>query len=277
MTSPAIPLRRSLPAVRDYGRELWQRREFAAYMAWGNLKARNASTALGLVWWILNPLLLGAIYGLIFGLVLKVSRGTEAYVSYLISGIFVFYYTRAAMVGGVNSIVSNTRLLANLRFPRLVLPISALIEAGVGFLASLSIFFLISGPVNGVWPGATIVWLVPALGIHTMFNLGLSAMVARIAVPFRDVNNLVPYVVRLWLYLSPIIYPVSFLADTSPSLRTVLEANPFFPLLAVYRHALLGSPMSGGDVISSLAWAVTTMLVGVAVFVRHEGTMTKYL
>ena len=278
MSTNTVPLRRVLPAAGTYVRDLWNRREFAWYLALGNLKARNASTALGLVWWVLNPLLLGGIYGLVFGVILDVRRGTDDYIAYLLAGIFPFYYVRSAMTGGVNSIIGNTKLIANLRFPRMILPFSALVESGVGFLASLAVFYAIAGPLQGVWPGQSVVWLVPAFIILTMFNLGMSALVARVAVPFRDVNNLVPYFVRLWLYLSPVIYPVTFLEqNVSGPLQVVLKANPLFSMLAVFRHALMGLPLDGSEVLTATAWAIGMMVVGVSLFVRYESRMTRYL
>lgn len=278
MATNTVPLRRVLPAAGTYVRDLWNRREFAWYLALGNLKARNASTALGLVWWVLNPLLLGGIYGLVFGVILDVRRGTDDYIAYLLAGIFPFYYVRSAMTGGVNSIISNTKLIANLRFPRMILPFSALVESGVGFLASLAVFYAIAGPLQGVWPGQSVLWLVPAFIILTIFNLGMSALVARVAVPFRDVNNLVPYFVRLWLYLSPVIYPVTFLEQNlSGPLEVALKANPLFSMLAVFRHALMGLPLGGGEVLTAAAWAIGMMVVGVGLFVRYESRMTRYL
>ena len=274
----SVTPRTSLAAsAREYIRELWHRREFALYMALGNLQARNASTSLGLFWWVLNPLLLGAIYGLIFGVVLKVSRGIDDYVAYLLAGMFVFYYTRSSMVGAVNSILTNAKMLANLRFPRMVLPVSALVESAVGFASSLSVYYFIVGPINGIWPTAALVWLIPAFVIHSAFNLGMAAFVARIAVPFRDVNNLVPYMLRLWLYLSPIIYPVAQLETVNAGLRNVLKLNPLFPILSMYRHALVGTDMPLSDVLYAVLWSVVILVVGVGVFVRSEARMTRYL
>ncbi len=277
MTTSTVPLRRAISGVRAYVRHLWNRREFAFHLALGNVKARNASTTLGLIWWVINPLLLGGIYALVFGVILDIQRGEENYIAYLLAGMFAFYYTRSVMVGAVNSIIQNARLLANLPFPRLVLPGSALIESAVGFVASLGIYYLIVGPIDGVWPGSTVWWLLPAFLLHTLFSFGLGALVARLAVPFRDLNNLVPYVLRLWLYVSPVIWPVTFLENARPGIQQVLEWNPLFPILAVYRHALMGQTLTGGDVVVASTWSVLLFLFGVGLFVRNEGRMTRYI
>ena len=106
-------VRRTTSAGIDYVKSLWARREFAWYMAMGNLKSRNASTALGLLWWILNPLLQGAVYFVVFGLILNVSRD----LGYLLAGVFVFYFTSTSMTSGANSIVQNRQLLVNPAIP----------------------------------------------------------------------------------------------------------------------------------------------------------------
>lgn len=263
-----------LAAVRIYVATLWTRREFAWYMAMGNLKARNASTTLGLFWWVLNPLLLGAVYFLVFGIVLGVSRD----LSYLLSGMFVFYYTSTALTGGANSIISNSRLLVNLSFPRLIMPIVAITEAGVGFLASVPALYLIIGPSQGAWPGIEILWLFPLVfAIHTVFNLGLAAIAARVAVPFRDINNLLPYVNRIWLYLSPIIIPATFVDDLASPWDTLFNLNPLVPIIGLYRTALLGYPFEIWMLGAATAWAVGLATVSIAAFVKYEGRMARYL
>ena len=98
-----------MAAASDYVSQVWQRREFAWYLAMGNLKARNASTTLGLLWWVLNPVLLGAVYWFVFGLLFH--RGSSnfgtPFLVFLLSGMFPFYFTQSALTGGVNSIVGN--------------------------------------------------------------------------------------------------------------------------------------------------------------------------
>ena len=138
-------------------------------------------------------------------------------------------------------------------------------------------YYPIVGLTDGVWPGATIFWLVPAFVIHSIFNFGLSAVAARVAVPYRDVNNLVPYFLRLWLYLSPIIYPLSFVDDLGSRWRAAVEINPLFPILTMYRHALMGQGLEGEQVVYALTWALAVFIVGVGLFVRSEARMTRDL
>ena len=173
--------------------------------------------------------------------------------------MFVFHFTNQSMSGGANAILQNAKLLANLKFPRMVLLISALIESIVGFLASLLVFYVISWLTVDIRPTKSTLLLLVIIPIQILFNLGLSAIVARMAVPFRDINNFLPYVNRLWLYLSPIIWSLSFLEDADPALKTLVELNPMFHIIGLYRGALIGGvdyPLVTSDLLISLAWAV---------------------
>lgn len=266
-----------LSGWRNYLRNLWRWREFGWFLAMGNLKARNASTSLGLFWWVLNPLIMAAIYFLVFGVIFDGRRGDEDFVAWLLSGVFVFNYTATAMTSGANSVLANGRLLVNIRFPRMVLPISAVIETGVGFALSIPVYYVIVWPANGLAPGAGLVWLPAAFGLHTLFNLGLAAWTARLAVPFRDINNLLPHITRLWLYLSPIIWPLSFIESRGGWMEQLASFNPMFGLLSFYRTALMGRPLDGGAFALALAWTLLIGLGGIISFTRHEGNMVRHL
>ena len=271
----------SIPSGRvqrsiDYLRELWRRREFAVYLGLGNLKAKNASTALGLVWWVINPLLLGGVYFLVFGLFFN-REDPAGFLAYLLSGMFVFHFTSQSLTGGANSILSNSKLLVNLRFPRLVLPISALIESGVGFVTSLAVFHAITIPLGVVTPGYRLVYLPFALGIHVVFNLGLAGLAARLAVPFRDINNLIPYVNRIWLYLSPVIWRLPFLENASEGAVRAVQANPMYHIISLYRSILFNTPIHMSDLLWSIGSAVVIGGLGIALFVRYEGHIVRHL
>lgn len=274
--SPSKPASGRVGRAFEYVRDLWQRREFALALGLGNLKARNASTSLGLFWWVLNPLLLGGVYFLVFG-VLFGDRRPPGFLVYLLSGMFAFHFTSQSMTGGANSIIQNAKLLANIRFPRLILPISTMIEATVGFAVSLGVFFVIAAFYGHADFTYRIAYLPAIVAIHIVFNLGLSAISARLAVPFRDINNLLPYINRIWLYTTPIIWPLSFLDDVGSEIETLIRLNPMFSIVGLYRSALLGSPFHTDHIVGAMAWSAAIGLIGVAAFIKHEGRMVRYL
>jgi teichoic acid transport system permease protein len=268
-----------------YAKDLWRRREFVWFLAMGNFKARNASTTLGLFWWVLNPVLLSLVYWFVFGYIFPGSRD----IIYLMSGMFVFHFTAQSLTGGANAILQNSKLLTNLKFPRLVLPMANLIEAVVGFSVSVGILLLLQLVLRGVIPGVRLSLLLIVIPLHVLFNLGLASIAARLAVPFRDINNFIPYITRVWLYLSPIIWPLSFLdSERAASVAPFAELNPMFSLISVYRAALtflvddegrvIGpSPFDSSQLVQFAVWAIAIGLIGIGLFVRYEGKIARHL
>ncbi|NND03496.1 MAG: ABC transporter permease, partial [Acidimicrobiia bacterium] len=219
---------------------MWARREFAWYLATSNLKARNATTSLGILWWVLNPLLLTMVFFLVFGVIIQQGRrGDPEYLAYLMSGMFGYRFTSSVIQRASNTIVNNSRLIVNMRFPRLLLPLSSVIEAAVGFLVSIVVFFAISGPSIGNWPTWNFLYFFPIFFFQIFFSLGLGALAARLAVPFRDVSNLIPYLLRMWLYLSPIIWSTENLENAPDWVAPLMNLNPMHHILNAYRAALL--------------------------------------
>lgn len=279
-TTPAYYSRRLV----YYVKELWRRREFVWFLAMGNFKARNASTALGLFWWVLNPILLSLVYWFVFGLIFPSERD----IIYLMSGMFVFHFTAQSMTGGAHAILQNSKLLTNLKFPRLILPMANLIEALVGFIVSLGVLVGLQLVLRRYVPGASLVLLLVVIPLHILFNLGLASITARLAVPFRDINNFIPYLTRIWLYLSPIIWPVSFLeSESASSFARLAEFNPLFSLISVYRAALVPlveggtvigpTPLDPGMLAQFAAWALLIGFSGIGLFVRFEGKIARHL
>jgi teichoic acid transport system permease protein len=266
----------SLRHWRTYVTDLWSRRDFAAFLIQGNLASRNASTALGLMWWILNPLISAGIYFVVFGLILEGRRAQENFLTYLVVGVFAFQFTAMSMNGGANLVKQNARLLANVRFPRLILPMVGVAESFVGYIVSLSAVFIVS-LTTSIVPSIDLLWLVPVLLIHTVFNLGLSALTARWVVPIRDLGNLIPHLTRFWFYLTPIIWGLSFLEGKPDWAVNLIRANPMYSIVQLYRVAFMHFPLELSDLTNALAWAGAVAILGVATFVRNEGTMVHHL
>ena len=261
-----------------YLRELWRRRDFVWSLSMANVRGRHASTSLGLAWWVLDPLLLGSIFLLVFGVILDTRRGDPNYIAFLLSGLFAFFYTRRTMTSGATAIQLNSQMVATQRFPRLLLPLSAVIEGGIAYLFSLIPFFMIAGFIGGDWPTASIVWLPLAFVCHTLFNFGLSLLVAQLVLPFRDIGNVMVYLARVWMYLSPVIYPLDVrLKNVSDTLFAIFSFNPMASILGLYRHALLDRELLMRDIVGSISWAVFMLVLGVVTFVRMEHKIPRYL
>jgi len=271
-TAPARPQR------FGYLAELWRRRDFAWYTALGNLRARHSNTFLGAVWWVLSPLLLGMVFLLVFGIILDTRKGDPNYVGYLLSGLFAFTFTRTVMTSGVQAMKTNAKLISTRQFPRLLLPITAVIEAAIGFLASIIPFFLIVGISSGQWPGTYSLILLPIFVLHVLFNVGLAVFFTVLVIPVPDLGNFMQFLSRIWLYTSPIIFPIDVrLKELSEFWFTVLSFNPMVSFLGVYRGALLGRDIDPVHWFGSIAWGVGLLVVGVYLFIRNETRLVRYL
>lgn len=261
------PHERTLPPLRPYFRELWARRRFAYHMARTNLKARHYDTLFGQLWQILNPLLLAGVYYLVFGVILGGARGNPSYLAVLLSGLFAFYYTRNALGMGAGSIVGGGSLIMNTAFPRALLPASAMMSALMLYLPTLVVygFFHVLG---GQPVGIQLVALPLVIAIHTVFNLGLALAFAALTVYFRDTSSFMPYLLRIWLYLSPVLYTIE---DVPEKLRPFLAANPLFPLFGAWHEILIAGTFPSPHLLGYASlWALAALIVGAWFFMSRE-------
>ena len=233
---------------RDYLRRLWARRDFTVQLALGNVAAQTSSTRLGMVWWIINPLLLSLIYFLVFGVILGGRRGNPEFLAYLVIGVFAFRFLSQTMAKSAKLITNNSKLITSVRMPRLLFPIAATIESAVGFSVGLLVFFALVMPFRGITPTWWTLLLPVPLVLQFLFVLGMGALTARFVVRIRDVANLVPHFTRLWFYLSPVLWPLDRLDEMQNSeldfILPFIFANPMFAILSLYRTALLGTELA---------------------------------
>jgi teichoic acid transport system permease protein len=270
---PAPGLQRAgarLP-VDEYTRRLWHRRYFMAAYATASNAVGYERSFLGQAWQLLTPLLNILVYYLIFGLLLHTNRGVPNFIAFLTVGVFVFGFCTTSLVAGSKSITGNIGLVRALQFPRAVLPISVTIRALLQLLYSLFVMvpiLLISGePLTLNW-----LLLAPAIVLQAMFCLGLAFLAARIASRVPDTTQILPFVSRVWMYTSGVMYSVQvFSRGHAHWVSTVLTFNPATVYLNLARHALLvGSPASAFTWLIGLAWAVGTLVMSYLYFWRGE-------
>lgn len=252
---------------------IWRWRDFLVRIPMAERKARNQDSVLGQLWNLLNPLLLIAVYYLIFGVVLGVEGrgGVEAYLPFLIVGIIAFDYTRSATQAGSQTMVRHRALMQTVSFPRAVLPLSVLVAETAAYLYAVPVMLVLASLAPG-GPAPQLSWLllVPALAIQAMFNLGALMIVARISIRFRDIQQFLPYLLRLLLYASGVLIPISVDLIPNTTLVAVLQANPMYNLVEMVRGAVL---YGGGDArvwLVGTGWAVATLLIGFWYFRRAE-------
>ena len=263
--------------LRDYLRELWVRREFAITVPLSELRAQNQDTTLGQLWHLLNPLFLIGIYYFVFGIVLNVEdrRGVEGYLSFLIVGVIVFNYTRSAMQSGARMIVKNRRLVQSINFPRAILPVSSVVSETVSYFYAIPMMLVLLLGTNlvtdtTVVPTWTWLLLIPVIVIQALFNLGLSMATARFAFHFRDVQNFMPYVLRLWFYMSGVLYPINEELIGVTWVRRLLQTNPAWAIIEIARDALLYDRAVGWVWGLAVGWTLVVLLFGFWYFRQAE-------
>ncbi len=259
------PFKAGLPPLVRYWKSLWSRRRFISEYSRSELREQHFDSVFGQLWLVLNPLLLSAVYYL---LIIIIGGASDALrYAHLTATLFLFYLVANSLTGGVKSITAGQRLILNTAFPRIMLPISAVVIAVFKFLPTLVIFFIIRS-VLGLPYSWQMLWALPILLITIILALGLAITISCINVYFRDIASFLPYLTRTLLYLSPILYEASAL---KPALRSLQVLNPLFPILESWSAALVhGQTPQGSNLLAALAWAIGVFLIGTYFFLSRE-------
>ena len=259
------------PPLTEYLVQLWGSRHFVVYDARVRLSVSQEHTLLGKAWLVLNPVLLGLTFLLIFGVLLGTGRGVDNFIGYLLVGIMMFTYSSRSIVAGSRSMSSGRALIRGFSFPRAALPLSInlreLLSQGFVLAAMVVMVLLIppSEPITWRW-----LLLIPIVALQTIFNWGFGMLMAPLVHRIPDVSNLLAFVMRIWMYSSGIFYdPARFVTDER--WMVLFEANPLYQVLSMSRDCLLYAttpPWWSWTVLVVASFG--TWLVGLWVFWRNE-------
>jgi teichoic acid transport system permease protein len=260
------PHKIGLPPLRPYVREVWRRREFAREMARTDLSSQHVTTAFGMLWLVLNPLLLAGVYFVLIDILRSGSRGA-GFFAHLMAGIFAYYFIADTLRLSVKSVTSGGRLILNTAFPRVLLPISAMLTAFFRFLPTLVIYapvHLLAGlPIN-----LNTLWVFPLIGMMVLFSTGMAMVVSAGQVYFRDLKNFLPYILRVWMYVTPVLY---YAHEVPHGYNFLLVVNPLGGIFTAWSDALNAGVMPGTNaLLHGLAWSVAVFVVGSLFFMSRE-------
>lgn len=259
------PFRAGLPPLIRYWKSLWSRRRFIAEYSRSELREQHFDSFFGQMWLVLNPLLLSAVYFLLI-VIIRGSSDVTRY-AHLTATLFLFYLVANSLTGGVKSITAGQRLILNTAFPRIMLPISAVVIAVFKFIPTLLVFFIIRTILGRPYTWEML-WAIPVLLITIFLALGLAITISCVNVYFRDISSFLPYMTRTLLYLSPILYEASAL---KPQLLAIEAFNPLFPILDSWSRTLVhGQAPQSSSLLTSLAWALGVFLIGTYFFLSRE-------
>jgi teichoic acid transport system permease protein len=260
------------PRLRSYAYDLLTHRHFIAQLAKTQLLADTASTRLGLLWNFLSPMLLIAIYFLVFGVIYRGLAQIETFYSFLTISLFSFLFSSRTMQSSAGVLSTSIGMMQNLRFPRASLPLAAVYRELLVYLASLPIMFIVM-LIDGISPDARWLALVPVVIAQVVFNAGLGLAVSRMSSHMPDIRNVIPYLARLLIYMSGVMYTLDFLTERGISdlVVSLFHLNPFYAFVALTRGVLLPSQnVVLVDVVVAGVWTLAMGLGGILWFLGRE-------
>jgi ABC-type polysaccharide/polyol phosphate export permease len=264
-----------LEAIDDL-RSRWR---LVRYLARADLKRKGADTLFGNLWWVLDPLLQMAVYVILVTVIFQ--RDTPAYPLFIFAAILPWKWFTTVLSDGITSVTGQERLIKQLKFPKIVLPASSMIEGlvqfGFGLIPLMGMLLLFYRDRLSL----ALVWVPLVVVVQFVFTAGLTIAMAALNVFFRDVGNLSRHVIRLWFYLSPALYgadTIASLGEKHPTIVALMKLNPFYAILESYRAAIYyGATPDFGLLGAVLAGSVVLLALGTIFFKRLEPSFAKVL
>jgi lipopolysaccharide transport system permease protein len=249
--------------------ELWDHRELLYFFVWRDVKVRYKQTAIGAAWAIIQPILTMVTFTILFDKFAKMPSDGLPYPIFSYAALLPWNYFAKSLNGSIGSVVAGAHLITKVYFPRLLLPISATVSGLIDF--GISFIFLL---VMMAWYGIMPTWgvlLLPCFILLTMLTaLSVGLWLAVINVRFRDVGQATSFLIQIWLFASPVAYPVSVVPE---KWRALYSLNPMAGVIEGFRWALLGKQMPDiVSIITSVAVVLVLLVGGIIFFKRMENT-----
>ncbi|HKO61639.1 MAG TPA: ABC transporter permease [Pyrinomonadaceae bacterium] len=247
-------------------RELWVYRELLYLLIWRDIKVRYKQTLLGVAWVVLQPVLTTLVFTIFLGVLLRVPTNGPPYLLFVYSGLLMWIFFSSAVTTSSISLVSNAQLLTKVYFPRSLLPVAAvsarLLDFAIGFVILILLMFY-----YGVRPTSSIFLLPVLIALMTLLTLAVGMIASALNVKYRDVGVLIPVLLHLWMYASPVVYPASLVPGRW---RQLYELNPMAGLIGGFRTAVLGGPINWSSLAVSAAVVVGLVIIASIQFRRME-------
>lgn len=271
----------------SYIKELLTTRELLFNLTMREVKGQYRRTFLGQLWSLINPLATMLVYTVVFLFLLRFEpapgdpSGVEGYPLWLMCGLLPWSYFMRVVNGGLSSVVSNAGLIKKVYFPRMHLPLAVMCSTAITWALEMSVLAIVL-MFFGSMPLPFIPVIVFFMALLAIFAVGLAMMLAILNVHFRDTQHFVGIVLQMWMFLTPIIYPISFVenraASTGEWVLFVYRLNPMERFVAVFRNLLYDNRLPDlSDTLFCVAVAFVTFLIGYAIFSRNEKRLAELL
>ena len=255
--------------------ELWAHREVVLYLGWRDIKVRYKQTVFGASWAIIQPVLTMIVFSVVFGRVAKIPSDGIPYPIFSYAALVPWVFFANSLNKASNSLVGGGNMVKQIYFPRFAIPIASVIGNGLDFLLAMSVLFVMMG-IYGIAPTVNIIWLPFLLALALATALGVSLVLSALNVQFRDIKHAVPFVVQLWMFATPVVYPASVIQD--PTWRALYSLNPMVGVIEGFRWAMLGTDTAPGmSIVMSAVVALTLLIGGAFYFKRMERTFADVI
>jgi lipopolysaccharide transport system permease protein len=239
---------------------LWLHRDLLYFLAWRDVKVRYKQTVLGATWAILQPMLTMLVFTVLFGRLARLPSDNEPYAIFSYTALLPWSFLSLAVTNSSNSLVGNANLITKVYFPRLVIPGAAVGAALVDFVCASTLLFLMM-PLYGVRFSKTLLMFAPLVLLTAMVALGIGMWTSALNVKYRDVRYAVPFLIQLWMFVTPVIYPLAFIPQRW---RWLLSLNPLTAIIEGFRDAVFGRPLNWSEL--GLSSAITLLLLVYALY-----------
>jgi lipopolysaccharide transport system permease protein len=258
----------------NWFKELWRYRELLYFLVWRDLKVRYKQTVLGIAWAVIQPLFTMFVFFFFFGKMAQIPSDGLPYPVFSYSALVAWTYFSAAGTYGANSLIGNTNLLTKVYFPRATIPCAAVISGlpdfAIASVMMVGILFYYQMPLG--WE--LLLWPLLALPL-ALLALGVSLLLSALNVKYRDIKYAVPFGFQLWMFASPIVYPVSIVPE---HLRMWLALNPLAGIIEAFRSLLVPSRALDWNMLAiSLAASIAVFVLGSLYFYKAERTFADII
>jgi lipopolysaccharide transport system permease protein len=265
VTTPVITIAPSRGWAPLQIRQLWQYKDLLYFLVWRDVKVRYKQTVLGAAWAILQPLLTMVVFSVFFGRLAKMPSDGVPYPIFAFTALVPWTFFAHGLNQASNSLVGGANLIKKVYFPRLVMPIAAVLSGLIDFALA---FIVLLGMMlfYGIGPSARIVAVLPLMLLVIVTSLGVALWMSALNVEFRDIRYVIPFLTQFWLFATPIAYPGSLLSEPW---RTVYAMNPMVGVVEGFRWALLQSATAPGPMLLVSSLVALALLVGGAYYFRR--------
>lgn len=250
-------------------KELWRYRELLYFLTWRDVLIRYKQAVLGVAWAVLQPVLTMVVFTVIFNKLLGVGTGVYEvpYAVFVYSGLLPWNLFSGSLARSGASVVGNASLITKVYFPRLVIPFSGVLAALPDFLISSCVLAVLMA-VYGVAPTINVIFLPFFVLLALLTALGVALWLSALNVLYRDVQYIIPFLIQLWMFISPVMYPMSRIETYPPWVQVIYNLNPMTGVIAGFRWALFGE-QAPGQLLGVSVVAVLVILVGGLYYFRR--------